>query len=67
MRLLDLGFLKALGLLFIGLRLTNHIDWAWWWVLAPLWVYVVWEILKILAVDSAIKDIKKANENSPPK
>lgn len=27
-----------LGILFIGLRLTNHIDWPWVWVLAPFWV-----------------------------
>ena len=32
-----LGFLGALTLLFIGLRLTGFIDWSWWWVLAPLW------------------------------
>lgn len=27
----------GLALLFIGLKLTGHIDWSWWWVLAPLW------------------------------
>lgn len=27
----------ALALVFITLRLTGHIDWSWWWVLAPLW------------------------------
>lgn len=27
-----------LTVLFIGLKLTNHIDWSWWWVLAPLWI-----------------------------
>lgn len=26
-----------LGVLFIGLKLTNHITWSWWWVLAPFW------------------------------
>lgn len=30
-------FLPALALLFIGLKLTGHIAWSWWWVLAPLW------------------------------
>lgn len=28
---------SALALLFIGLKLTGHIDWSWWWVTAPLW------------------------------
>jgi hypothetical protein len=31
-------FFSLLTLLFIGLRLTNYIDWSWWWVLAPLWM-----------------------------
>lgn len=31
-------FLKLLTVLFIGLKLTGHIDWSWWWVLAPLWL-----------------------------
>lgn len=30
-----------LGLLFITLKLTGHIDWAWLWVLSPLWIPVV--------------------------
>jgi uncharacterized integral membrane protein len=25
-----------LGVLFIGLKLTGHIDWSWWWVTLPL-------------------------------
>lgn len=32
------GFLGLLTILFIGLKLTDHIDWSWWWVLAPLWL-----------------------------
>ena len=30
-------FCAALGVLFIGLKLTGHIDWSWWWVLAPVY------------------------------
>ncbi len=30
------GFL--LFLLFLGLKLTGHIAWSWWWVTAPLWI-----------------------------
>lgn len=32
-----IGFLGALALLFIALKLTGYIDWSWWWVTAPLW------------------------------
>jgi hypothetical protein len=32
------GFLGILGLIFITLKLTDYIDWSWWWVLAPIWI-----------------------------
>lgn len=25
------------GVLFVGLKLTGHIDWSWWWVTLPFW------------------------------
>lgn len=32
------GFAGLLTVLFIGLKLTGHIDWSWWWVLSPIWI-----------------------------
>lgn len=32
------GFTGLLTVLFIGLKLTGHIDWSWWWVLSPIWI-----------------------------
>lgn len=32
-----IGVLGLLGVLFVGLKLTGHIDWSWWWVTAPFW------------------------------
>lgn len=26
-----------LGVLFVALKLTDVIDWSWWWVTAPFW------------------------------
>jgi hypothetical protein len=34
------GFNGLLTILFIVLKLTNVIDWSWWWVFAPLWIPV---------------------------
>ena len=31
-----IGFFGLLTVLFIGLKLTNFIDWSWWWVLSPM-------------------------------
>ena len=33
-----IGFTGLLTIVFIVLKLTNVIDWSWWWVLAPLWI-----------------------------
>jgi hypothetical protein len=30
------NFANLLTTLFIGLKLTNHIDWSWVWVVSPL-------------------------------
>lgn len=31
------NFGDLLQVLFIGLKLSGHIDWSWWWVMAPAW------------------------------
>ena len=33
---LSLG--TILFVVFLILKLTNNIDWSWWWVTAPLWI-----------------------------
>jgi hypothetical protein len=33
-----IGFFGLLTILFIGLKLTNIIQWSWWWVLSPIWI-----------------------------
>ena len=33
-----IGFCGMLTILFIGLKLTDQIDWSWIWVLSPLWL-----------------------------
>jgi hypothetical protein len=44
-----IGFFGLLTVLFIGLKLTNHIDWSWWWVLSPLLLPLAFAI-SVLAV-----------------
>jgi len=47
-----IGFVGLLAILFIGLKLTNYIDWSWWWVLSPLWItgMIITFILMIVLV-----------------
>ena len=33
-----MGLAGWLTLLFIGLKLTGHIEWSWLWVLSPIWI-----------------------------
>ena len=43
------GWLSTLlTVLFVGLKLTNCIDWSWWWVLAPLWIPSALVLLVVL-------------------
>ena len=35
-----ISFLGLLAIVFITLKLTQVIDWSWWFVLMPLWLPV---------------------------
>jgi len=39
-----------LTVLFVGLKLTNYINWSWWWVLSPIWIPIVFIILLIILI-----------------
>lgn len=40
-------FIDGLTLLFIGLKLTNNIDWSWIWILSPEWIVLIGMIIII--------------------
>lgn len=44
------GFFGALTLLFIALKMTGHIAWSWWWVLAPMWIPIALILLFVAFV-----------------
>jgi hypothetical protein len=44
-----LSLATILFLIFLILKLTNYIDWSWWWVTSPLWISAIFVIL-ILAI-----------------
>jgi hypothetical protein len=53
-----LGIGTILFLIFMVLKLTNYIDWSWWWVTAPLWIplLLILGVLAVLGVLLLIKD-----------
>lgn len=38
-------------IIFIVLKLTDLIDWSWWWVLAPLWINIIFLIVRQMIRD----------------
>ena len=33
-----IGKADAVGLVFVGLKLSGQLDWSWWWILSPYWI-----------------------------
>lgn len=45
-----IGFCGLLAISFIVLKLTNYINWSWWWVLSPLCIPLAVALVVILAI-----------------
>lgn len=45
-----IGFTGLLQVAFIVLKLCNVINWSWWWVLSPAWIYLLLIIIAIIIV-----------------
>lgn len=45
-----IGFVGLLTVLFVGLKLTGHITWSWWWVLSPLWISTIFIALAFVTM-----------------
>ena len=44
-----MGFLEVLTLVFVGCKLTGNVDWSWWAVFAPMYLYIPFIALFLLA------------------
>lgn len=40
-----IGFVGALTIVFIVLKLLGKIAWSWWWVLSPIWISIILAIV----------------------
>ena len=47
-----IGISGVLFIVFLVLKLTETIDWSWWWVTAPLWI--PWGLLLIVSIIIAV-------------
>jgi len=48
----------TLFIVFLILKLTNNIDWSWWWVTCPLWIGLT-IVISVLLIIGLIKFISK--------
>lgn len=44
------NFCGLLAIAFIVLKLTGFIDWSWAWVLAPIWIPVIFYLMLLLVI-----------------
>jgi hypothetical protein len=47
-----IGIGMVLFLIFLVLKLTNTIDWSWWWVTSPLWIPFALFVLIVVIIGS---------------
>lgn len=45
-----IGFIGVLTIVFVTLKLTDYIDWSWWWVLAPIWIVPALGLVVLVAL-----------------
>jgi hypothetical protein len=53
-----MGLGTILFLIFLVLKLTNYIDWSWWWVSAPLWVTAILYIVIAIIMATYLQKIR---------
>lgn len=45
-----IGFFGLLTIVFIVLKLTKVINWSWWWVLSPIWIWIILFIILFIII-----------------
>lgn len=58
-----LSFSSILFLVFLVLKLTNAIDWSWWWVTAPLWIPAIIFLVFVSGLYAFYQILKYYNKN----
>lgn len=56
-----IGVLGLLGVLFVALKLTDIIDWSWWYVTMPFWggLALVGFVASIVGVFFLMSEVSK--------
>jgi len=53
------GFLGTIFIVLLILKLTNVIDWSWWWIFAPIWIpLVICAIIILCTIIFVLRDFR---------
>jgi predicted Co/Zn/Cd cation transporter (cation efflux family) len=58
------GLSGVLFIVFLVLKLTDVIDWSWWWVTAPLWGPLALVLSVLVVIGIPIFLVKAALKNT---
>ena len=60
----SVNFTAMLLIVFVVLKLTDNINWSWWWVLSPLWIPIGLLLLVAIleGINNFITNINKLNQ-----
>ena len=47
---LEILVVLFIQLIFVVIKIIGLVDWAWGWVLAPMWIYLLWVLLGTIIV-----------------
>ena len=59
---IGVGLNGLLFITFLVLKLTQVIDWSWWWVTAPLWIPLALGL--VVLVFSVVRLVKIVKDNN---
>lgn len=61
----DLGIGWIVFFIFLTLKLTDTINWSWWWVTSPLWIPVglavtiaLWATFNLIRLKDVVDNLK---------
>lgn len=61
---IQIGLPGILTTVFMVLKLTNNIDWSWWWVFSPLWISILLGLILFAVVFLYALRNNKINEET---
>ena len=60
---IGVGLNGLLFITFLVLKLTQVIDWSWWWITAPLWIPLALGIIVLIfSTIRLVRTVKKNNK-----